>query len=412
MFEVSQQEAQKVLFEEEPFQKDEENEENENIKNTSLSQIIEDVEGTIIVSITNTEKHGEGMNAFVTYSINTKCIDDPILGTKDINANRRYSDFVWLHDTLKTQYKGVIIPPLPEKNLINRFSPDVIDYRKSELERFLKRVLTHPKLVSSPHVLAFLENGELQKAPEDIATKSKGFFSTLTEKVTNINIGTVVETDEWFTDIKEYIKGLDLQLNNFYNKTTSLTKKRKEFVQIWEDFSQGATEYANVEIEKDKMLHRLFDKLGEITHQISSLHNETVEREVSQFESSLKDYIRTTAAVKDVLTNRDNALLKYQAAEKTLEQKKQKSEKNASASKASAIQTEVNEAEKQKDTAKAQFEEITRECKEEIDKFLKTKNKEITDALRDLVQTNMNHELRVLDLWKELLQLIEESPIS
>eukprot|EP01120_Amphizonella_sp_Union-15-10_P000154 TRINITY_DN10192_c0_g1_i1.p1 TRINITY_DN10192_c0_g1~~TRINITY_DN10192_c0_g1_i1.p1 ORF type:complete len:392 (-),score=79.90 TRINITY_DN10192_c0_g1_i1:57-1232(-) len=387
----------KDQFEEEPFHKDEEH------------YVDPNHEGSIIVSISNTEKHGDGMNAFVTYSIITKCIDDPLFGTKDFTANRRYSDFVWLHDTLKLNFKSVIIPPLPEKNLMNRFSPDVIDYRKSELERFLKRVLLHPKLVTSQHVLTFLENGELQKPAEDIASKSKGFFTSLTEKVSNINLGVVSEIDELFIEIKEYIRELDFKLNSFYNKTSSITKKRKDFVQIWDEFSFSAREYAQVELDKDKLLNRLFEKLSEITHHVSILHNETVEREVSHFESTLKDYIRTTSAVKDVLSHRDTMLLKQNASEKNLEQKKQKSEKNASSTKASSFQSEVTEAEKQKDVAKVAFEEITVDSKEEIDKFLKTKNKELTDSLKDLVQTNMNHEIRVLDLWKELLQVVEES---
>lgn len=31
---------------------------------------------------------------------------------------RRYSDFVWLHDRLAEKYKGIFIPPLPEKSAV------------------------------------------------------------------------------------------------------------------------------------------------------------------------------------------------------------------------------------------------------------------------------------------------------
>lgn len=33
---------------------------------------------------------------------------------------RRYSDFEWLHDRLAERYKGVFIPPLPEKNAVGK----------------------------------------------------------------------------------------------------------------------------------------------------------------------------------------------------------------------------------------------------------------------------------------------------
>eukprot|EP01121_Diplochlamys_sp_Union-15-3_P014889 TRINITY_DN4814_c0_g1_i14.p1 TRINITY_DN4814_c0_g1~~TRINITY_DN4814_c0_g1_i14.p1 ORF type:complete len:227 (+),score=49.72 TRINITY_DN4814_c0_g1_i14:541-1221(+) len=218
-----------------------------------------------------------------------------------------------------------------------------------------------------------------------------------------------VEVDDWFTDMKEYLKGLETQLHTFHTKITVMTKKRRDFVHIWEDLSLAASDYAKSEGEKDSNLNKLFSKFTEVTHQLSNLNDETVDTEILNFEFAIKDYLRITGSVKDLLTNRDAALLKCQTAEKNLEQKKQKLEKNTSASKASAFQAEVTEAEKQRDTLKQSFEEASKECKEEIEIFMKTKNKEITNALREMVQTNMNHELRVLDLWKELLRMIEES---
>lgn len=35
---------------------------------------------------------------------------------------RRYSDFVWLRDRLFEKYKGIFIPPLPEKSAVGKFA--------------------------------------------------------------------------------------------------------------------------------------------------------------------------------------------------------------------------------------------------------------------------------------------------
>jgi hypothetical protein len=35
---------------------------------------------------------------------------------------RRYSDFEWLHDRLAEKYKGIFIPPLPEKNVVGKMA--------------------------------------------------------------------------------------------------------------------------------------------------------------------------------------------------------------------------------------------------------------------------------------------------
>lgn len=42
---------------------------------------------------------------------------------------RRYSDFVWLRDRLSEKYKGIFIPPLPEKSTVgNEFTAFLLNY--------------------------------------------------------------------------------------------------------------------------------------------------------------------------------------------------------------------------------------------------------------------------------------------
>lgn len=35
---------------------------------------------------------------------------------------RRFSDFEWLHDKLAEKYKGIFIPPLPEKSAVGNLN--------------------------------------------------------------------------------------------------------------------------------------------------------------------------------------------------------------------------------------------------------------------------------------------------
>jgi hypothetical protein len=75
-------------------------------------------------------------------------------------VERRYSDFVWLVDRLEDHYAGVIIPPLPPKNSLDRFDDDFIESRRKALERFLNAVNKHKKLSKSIHLELFV------RAPE------------------------------------------------------------------------------------------------------------------------------------------------------------------------------------------------------------------------------------------------------
>ena len=63
---------------------------------------------------------------------------------------RRYSDFLWLYERLHVERAGAIVPPIPEKQPVGRFSPTFVEERRVQLERFLRRVATHPELADAP----------------------------------------------------------------------------------------------------------------------------------------------------------------------------------------------------------------------------------------------------------------------
>ena len=86
---------------------------------------------------------------------------------------RRYSDFVWLHQQLARNFAGVVIPPLPEKLIVGRFSPEFVESRRRALEKFLNRVACHGDLRASAHFKAFLESSEDGLAATKATTKEE-----------------------------------------------------------------------------------------------------------------------------------------------------------------------------------------------------------------------------------------------
>ena len=60
---------------------------------------------------------------------------------------RRYSDFIWLHDTLAELFPGVFVPALPPKKRFGNMDENFIaDERRPGLERFLNRIAATPIL--------------------------------------------------------------------------------------------------------------------------------------------------------------------------------------------------------------------------------------------------------------------------
>jgi len=76
--------------------------------------------------------------------------------------------------TPTTTHRGIIIPPLPEKNAVQKFTmgSDFIEERRRALQVFVNRVAAHPVLKASREVQRFLESNEDEFAFEVARTQA------------------------------------------------------------------------------------------------------------------------------------------------------------------------------------------------------------------------------------------------
>lgn len=96
----------------------------------------EDRDEFIEISITEPQKVGDGMGAYMAYRITTKT-NIPLFKRNEFSVTRRFSDFLGLHDKLTEKYLkvGRIIPPAPEKSVIGK------------LDRFILHVIYTSTLI-------------------------------------------------------------------------------------------------------------------------------------------------------------------------------------------------------------------------------------------------------------------------
>ncbi len=73
------------------------------------------------IIVKNPEKVGEGMGAYIAYSIITKT-SMPSFKTPENTVKRRFSDFLGLSQRISEKYmqKGRIVPPPPEKSAVGK----------------------------------------------------------------------------------------------------------------------------------------------------------------------------------------------------------------------------------------------------------------------------------------------------
>ena len=129
-----------------------------NILNNSLKEIdclklqktnLNDM--TILVNISNPRQVNNSLFStnYILYDISTTQLNWLV--------NRRYSDFIWLRDCLKSLFPGDVLPLLPKKKLGNRrFEPDFLEKRKNGLQKFLNEIVNNEKYKATEILSIFL----------------------------------------------------------------------------------------------------------------------------------------------------------------------------------------------------------------------------------------------------------------
>lgn len=110
-----------------------------------------------------TENEG-GSNPFTSYLVTTTSTF-PTFQKPTVSVRRRFTDFLYLYNSLTKDFPQCAVPPIPDKQRMvrvtgDRFGPDFTNRRAYSLQRFLFRLSQHPVLRRAPLLHSFLESGE------------------------------------------------------------------------------------------------------------------------------------------------------------------------------------------------------------------------------------------------------------
>jgi sorting nexin-1/2 len=184
-------------------------------------------------------RQGDGIKAYMLYKIRSA-----VQGSSgEAEVNRRYSDFVWLHDALQYGFPGVVVPPLPEKRLRGTFEPAFLQTRTRFLQKFLDRCLEHPELSRARVVLRFLttaDPSEFQevKSAEKLSqghlldwlaqTSARAYKSVAGLAGFAATSLPTTPDDEVFEDIKRYVALIEPHINNTTKFAERIVADRKD----------------------------------------------------------------------------------------------------------------------------------------------------------------------------------------
>ncbi|XP_031564812.1 sorting nexin lst-4-like [Actinia tenebrosa] len=98
-----------------------------------------------------------GKAVFTDYRIEIKAVGSS-LALSYSSVRRRYNEFVWLHNQLRSKFTETKnMPCLPSKKLFGRFAVDFIESRQRALEDYLQRLLNDEVLLGNAHLHLFLQ---------------------------------------------------------------------------------------------------------------------------------------------------------------------------------------------------------------------------------------------------------------
>ncbi|XXG88462.1 hypothetical protein AAC387_Pa12g0669 [Persea americana] len=348
------------------------------------------------VSVTDPVKLGNGVQAYISYRVITKTNLPEYQGPEKI-VIRRYSDFVWLRDRLAEKYKGIFIPPLPEKSAVEkfRFSVEFIEMRRQALDVFVNRIASHPELKQSEDLRTFLQEDEetmerarsqeigiFKKKPADLMQ----IFKDVQSKVSDVVLGKekpVEESNPEYEKLKHYIFELEDHLAEAQKQAFRLVKRHKELGQSLADFGKAVKLLGACE---GNSLGKAFSDLGTKSELLSiKLQKEAT---MADRANAFKQQCELAEATKLKEINLDKLML-------------------IRSDRVGEAEFEYKELKAESEEATRRFELIVKLMNEEIVRFQEQKTSDMGLAFHEFAKGQAKLANDIADAWRSLLPKLE-----
>ncbi|KAM6979455.1 sorting nexin-1-like [Aplochiton taeniatus] len=369
------------------------------------------------VAVTNPEKVGEGMNAYMVYKVATRTTL-PMFRNRTFSVRRRFSDFLGLYEKLseKQSLYGYIVPPPPEKSVVGMTkvkvgkddpaSAEFVERRRLGLERYLQRVVSHPLLLQDPDVREFLERDELPRAVSTQALSGAGFLKMINKASDAVNKMSVKinESETWFEDKLQEVESEEQQLRKLHSVVDSLVIHRKELCWNTSVFSKSMAMLGTC--EENTALSRALCQLAEVEDKMEQLHQGQAASDFFIFAELLGDYIRLLGAVRVCFEHRVRAWQRWQEAQSILQKKREVEAKLLWANKPDKLQQakeEITEWEARVTQYERDFDRIGVSVRKEFLRFEKEKSKDFKSQIVKYLESQLNSQQRRITFWEAFL---------
>ncbi|XP_073291599.1 sorting nexin 2B-like [Primulina huaijiensis] len=392
-----------------------------------------------------------GGNTYVTYLITTKTDILDYRGS-DFCVRRRFKDVVTLSDRLSEVYRGLFIPPRPDKSVVESQvmqKHEFVEQRRVELEKYLKWLARHPVIRKCDELRVFLtvqgkmplptsidvasrvkqllgESTSVIEPEEVVQPAKKGkdllrFFKELKQSVVNDwgnSRSPLEEDDEEFLEKKEKLLGLEQQLSNASKQAESLVQAQQDIGDTMGELGLSLIkitkfESEHAELNTQRTMAADVKNVATTAIKSSRLYRELNSQIVKHLET-LQEYMGLMFAVHNAFSDRSSALLTLQTLVSELHSLRSRTEKLETASsilfgtdKSRILKLqELNNAIKVTDAAKSrairEYERIKENNRSEIQRLDEERQADFIKMLTGFVTTQVAYTEQIANEWAKV----------
>ncbi|KAJ3914697.1 Vps5 C terminal like-domain-containing protein [Lentinula edodes] len=386
------------------------------------------------ITVDDPQKVGDPIRSYVMYTVHTRTTS-PLYQKSAFSVLRRYSDFLWLYNTLSFNNPGVVVPPVPEKNpllftnpilgsagkkgYVGRFDEGFIRQRRFALEKCIQKIANHPVLCKDSDLKLFLESDTFaldikhRKIDPGSPGPSSGIISSIGQTLTGTRF---YETDDYFDSKRTYLDSLEAQLRSLVKSIDLVSKHRMEMAQAVSEFSDHVKELAEGSSQAQQLSQTLMG-LAEVERKAQELHVLQSEQDMITIMGTVDEYARLIGSVRMAFSSRGRMYQAWKNADVDVIRVKQVHERNrgtsayggnsptpgGSLSKGAggALGHSLSQI---AEATKRAFENTSRLCKAEMARFEEERVEDFRDALRAWLEGMIGRQSELITAWESYQQ--------
>ncbi|KIK48273.1 hypothetical protein CY34DRAFT_72311 [Suillus luteus UH-Slu-Lm8-n1] len=373
-----------------------------------------------VISVDDPQRVGDPIRSFTMYTVHTRT-NSPLFQKSVFSVLRRYSDFLWLYETLSMNNPGVVVPPVPEKSPFGRFDETFVQQRRLALEKCIQKIVNHPVLAKDPDLKLFLESDtfslDIKHRKAELSHERGGLMASIGQTLAGSRFH---ETDEWFDRQRAYLDGLESQLRGLVKSIEIVAKQRAgvsftlfkclaELAAATGEFATAITDLSLSDI--GKQLEQSLTAMADVQRKAEEVQTIQSQQDIMTLLATADEYSRLINSVRMAFNSRMRTYTAWQNADADVRRVKQNHERlraqgRLPTDRMSHTVSQISEAERRALDAKHEFDQCSKLIKSEMARFEQERVDDFKISLQTFLDGMISRQKELITTWENYQQVL------